>query len=73
MKKNKIYILLIILLLIIGAVLGVLLYKKSKQTQLASENEYNSNLYEVVNYMQNVETYLAKATISYRIPSPSTW
>ena len=64
MKKNKIYILLIILLLIIGAVLGVLLYKKSKQTQLASENEYNSNLYEVVNYMQNVETYLAKATIS---------
>lgn len=64
MKKNKWTILVIVILLIISVVLGFLLYKKNKQTQLVSENEYNSNLYEVVNYIQNVETYLAKATIS---------
>ena len=34
------------------------------KTKIANENMYNSNLYELMNYVQNVETYLAKATIS---------
>ena len=54
----------ICVLLIIVAVLGIILYKKQTEYRQASENNYNQAFYEVVNYVQNVETYLAKSMIS---------
>lgn len=55
---------LICVLLIIVAVLGVVLYKKQAQYRQASENSYNMAFYELVDYVQNVESYLAKSVIS---------
>ena len=54
----------ICVLLIIVAILGIILYKKQTEYRQASENNYNQAFYEVVNYVQNVETYLAKSMIS---------
>ncbi len=62
-KEKYLYIILIFLL-IIGIILGVNLYKEHKKYITASENGYNFALYELVNYVQDVETYLAKSTIS---------
>lgn len=66
MKKTKKIIMwsIIATLTIIIAILGYFLYKKNNEVELASRNLYNSNFYELVNYVQNVETYLAKSTIS---------
>lgn len=65
-KKIKKYIIIsvIISLIIITGILGYFLYKKNSEVKLVSENLYNSNFYELLNYVQNVETYLAKSTIS---------
>ena len=54
----------ICVLLIIVAILGVILYKKQREYHQASENSYNMAFYELVDYVQNVETYLAKSLIS---------
>ena len=67
MKNNwkRVVISIVIILLIIAvAILGYFLYKKNNEVILASENLYDSNFYELVDYIQNVETYLAKSTIS---------
>ena len=50
--------------LIIIVILGVLLYQKQVQARQASENTYNMAFYELVDYVENVETYLAKSLIS---------
>lgn len=54
------------IIIFIGAIiwLGYSLYKKNRESTLASENLYNQSLYELVYYMDNVQNYLAKATIS---------
>lgn len=49
---------------IIIVILGIMLYKKQREYRQASENQYNMAFYEVVDYIQNVETYLAKSLIS---------
>ena len=59
----------IITIIIIGMIgiiawLGYELYNKNKETTVANENLYNHALFELVDYMENVESYLAKATIS---------
>ena len=54
----------IVTLLIIVAVLGFLLYRKQREYRQASENSYNMAFFELVDYVQNVETYLAKSLIS---------
>lgn len=54
----------ICVLLIIVAILGFILYKKQREYRQASENSYNAAFFELVDYVQNVETYLAKALIS---------
>ena len=54
----------ICVLLIIVAILGIILYKKQREYRQASESSYNMAFYELVNYVQNVETYLAKSLIS---------
>ena len=62
-KKNIFWIILIISIAII-IILAYLLFKKNKEVQLVNTNLYNSNFYELVDYIQNVETYLSKSTIS---------
>ena len=54
----------IVVLLVIIAILGVILYRKQREYRQASENNYNMAFYELVDYVQNVETYLAKSIIS---------
>ena len=54
----------ICVLLIIVAILGVILYQKQKEYRQASENSYNMTFFELVDYVQNVENYLAKSLIS---------
>ena len=51
-------------LLIVVAILGIILYIKQREYRQASENSYNAAFFELVDYVQNVETYLAKALIS---------
>ena len=62
-KKHILPIIIGILIIAIG-ILSYFLYQNMNKTKIANENMYNSNLYELMNYVQNVETYLAKATIS---------
>lgn len=52
------------ILVAIIAGLGIYTYKKQTEYRQASENEYNMAFFELVDYVQNVETYLAKALIS---------
>lgn len=54
----------ICVLLIVVVALGILLYSKQREYRQASENSYNMAFYELVDYVQNVETYLAKSLIS---------
>lgn len=54
----------ICVLLIIVAALGFMLYQKQREYRQASENSYNRSFYELVDYIENVETYLAKSMIS---------
>ena len=63
MKKAIMWSIIVVLAIVI-ALLGYFLYKKNSEVELASRNLYNNNFYELVNYVQNVETYLAKSTIS---------
>ena len=44
--------------------LGIYAYKKQVQYRQASENSYNMAFYELVDYVENVEKYLAKSLIS---------
>ena len=67
MKKSikKYFIIgLVIILIAIIVYLAYSLNKNKKKYKLASENLYNSNFYELVDYVKNVESYLAKSTIS---------
>lgn len=63
MKKNYIYGIMIILI-IISVILGYFLYKEKKDYTIATHNQYNLALYELIDYVQDVENYLAKATIT---------
>lgn len=64
MQNNKVWIALTIVLLVATAVLGYSLYKQRTQYTMAKENDYNKAFYEVVDYVQDVKIYLAKAMIS---------
>ncbi len=63
MKKNYLYGIMI-LLVIVSIVLGYFLYKENKEYATATHNQYNLALYELIDYVQDVENYLAKATIT---------
>ncbi len=52
-----------IFLVIIVCLIAVLI-SRQKEARQASENVYNMAFYELVDYVQNVETYLAKSLIS---------
>lgn len=54
----------IVVLTAIIVALGIWIYKKQVDYRQASENQYNMAFFELVDYVQNVETYLAKSLIS---------
>ncbi len=49
---------------LIIVILGVISYNKQKEYRQTSENRYNMAFYELVDYVQNVDIYLAKSLIS---------
>lgn len=64
MRKNRIWIAAIVILLIVIGVLGYNLKEQRASYAITKENDYNKAFYEVVEYVQNLKTYLAKAMIS---------
>lgn len=62
--KDRHMLSIIVVLLTIIIILSVIIYKKQTEYRQASENQYNMAFYELVDYVQNVETYLAKSLIS---------
>ncbi len=54
----------VVVLVAIIAILGLYIYKRQNDYRQASDNSYNLAFFEVVDYVQNVETYLAKSLIS---------
>ena len=59
------YIYLILGVFIIATIiLGIFLYNQNKNYVVATENQYNFALYELIDYVKDVENYLAKSTIS---------
>ena len=63
LKKGHMFSIICVLLIIV-AILGVILYKKQREYRQASENSYNMAFYDLVDYVENVENYLAKSLIS---------
>lgn len=55
---------LVVVLVSIIAILGLYTYKKQTEYRQASENDYNLAFYELVDYVQDVEVYLAKSLVS---------
>ena len=55
---------LVVTLVTVIAVLGLYTYKRERDFRQASENSYNMAFFELVDYVENVETYLAKSLIS---------
>ena len=54
----------IVVLFAIIIAMAVWIYQKQTEYRQASENGYNMAFFELVDYVQNVETYLAKSIIS---------
>lgn len=63
-NKKPFAIIAIVLAVAIVATIIYYAYQQSKKYITASENKYNMSFFELVDYVQNVETYLAKALIS---------
>ena len=62
--KDRHMLSIIVVLFSIIVILGIYTYKKQMEYRQASENAYNLAFYELVDYVQNVEVYLAKSLIS---------
>ena len=62
--KDRHMLSIIVVLFSIIVILGIYTYKKQLEFRQASENSYNMAFYEVVDYVQNVEVYLAKSLIT---------
>lgn len=62
--KDRHMLSIIVVLFTIIVILGLYTYKKQREYRQASENSYNMAFFEVVDYIGNVEVYLAKSLIS---------
>ena len=62
--KDRHMLTLVVVLVAVITALGIYTYKRERDYRQLSENEYNMAFYELVDYVQNVETYLAKSLIS---------
>lgn len=65
MQRNRalIIIAIVVVIAVIAGLISVII-KDKNEAKIASQNTYNRAFYEVVDYVQNVETYLAKSLIS---------
>lgn len=63
LKKAHMLSIITIFLVVIICLVAVLINRR-KEAKQASENSYNMAFYELVDYVQNVETFLAKSLIS---------
>lgn len=66
LKDRHMLTLAIIVLILIAALiaLSIYIYNKQREYQMVSENTYNMSFYELVNCADEIETYLAKASIT---------
>ena len=55
---------LVVSLVVVITALGIYTYKREREFRQISENNYNMAFFELVSYVENVETYLAKSLIS---------
>lgn len=62
--KEKHLLTITVLIAVIAICAGVLAYKNHKDYERLKKNKYNMAFFEVVDYMENVETYLAKSLIT---------
>ena len=62
--KDRHMLSLVVGLVAVIVALGIYTYKKQTEYRQASENDYNMAFYELVDYVDDVETYLAKSLIS---------
>lgn len=62
LKKDNNLIILICIIAILG--MGIYIYKINKKYTNIKENEYTASFCELINYVENVENYLAKSLIS---------
>lgn len=65
-KSKYNIILTVVVIILVAALIGLSIYvnNKQKEYRTASENVYNMSFYELVNCIDEVETYLAKASIT---------
>ena len=64
MQKSKIWIAATAIAVIVAIILGYNLFNQKKAYANTKENDSNMAFYQVVEYVQNVKTYLAKSMIS---------
>ena len=62
--KDRHMLSIIVVLIAIILILSILIYKKQRDYKQLTENAYNMSFFELVNYVQNVQTYLAKSLIT---------
>lgn len=63
MKKNYMYGVAIILIIAL-LIMGILFYNQKNKYVIATENTYNLAFYELIDYINDMENYLAKSMIS---------
>ena len=62
--KDRHMLSLVVSMFAIIIILGMFIYKRERDFRREVENRYNMAFFELVDYVQNVETYLAKSLIS---------
>lgn len=62
--KDRHMLTLVVVLVAIIVALGLFTYKKQRDYKQASENSYNMAFFELVDYVDSVEVYLAKSLVS---------
>ena len=62
--KDRHMLTLVVTLVTVIVLLGLYTYKRERDYHQIAENDYNMAFFELVDYVQNVETYLAKSLIS---------
>ncbi len=55
---------LVVTLVSVIVIMGIVIYKKQTEYRQVMENQYNMAFFELVDYVQNVENFLAKSLIS---------